>query len=216
MVELSILQGYCTIQLWRKIGGNNRYFWTIEWEVCGNTLVYEVDFLRFNQFRWRMRKDLNTGDYYAYRAESQSGKQIAIYLAREILGLPRGAGCGGDQADHENHDTLNNGRDNLRVVTSSQSRANRREWGSRRLPKGVQKNNDGYQSYIKCNGSRVQFPTLIKKNHAWFMRKEAEKYVQGEYAYSEDIPADQMPTEEEQEWLKRLVIEKLRQKGFSV
>jgi hypothetical protein len=60
--------------------------------------------------------------------------------------------------DHINHDTLDNRKDNLRVVTHQQNNCNRRGWkNSRSGYKGVAwySNNRGWRSQITVNGKVI-------------------------------------------------------------
>lgn len=52
-----------------------------------------------------------------------NGKNYSVSMHREILGLKRGDRR---QGDHKNHDTLDNRRNNLRIVTNRGNHANRR------------------------------------------------------------------------------------------
>lgn len=71
------------------------------------TIVDEIDFQIFNQFKWYY---INSGDGYAIRRKGNKH----VLLHREILNLhnPRIFG------DHINGDTLDNRRSNLRIVTA--------------------------------------------------------------------------------------------------
>jgi hypothetical protein len=203
------------IPLWRRISGNR---FNPVYKIVGYTIVEDADFQRINKDQWFMMQN-SQGDCYVFRIKRQNGKQEQIFMHREILGLPRNAGRGGDQGHHVNHNTLDNRRvANLVIVTHLQNSTHRKKYvyRSEGLPKGVYENGKGYLSRIWVNGSDVSFPTLSKMNEAWFMRKEAEKYIQGEFAYSGDIPEDQTPIPERQQWLRELVIQKLREKGFLV
>jgi hypothetical protein len=57
-----------------------------------------------------------SGTFYAKGKPHQDGRNVRMH--RFILGYPN------DQVDHVNHDTLDNRRCNLRVVTQSQNMAN--------------------------------------------------------------------------------------------
>lgn len=59
--------------------------------------------------------------FTATRARSGDEGRGIIYMSREILGLTVGDGL---EADHENHDTLDNRRANLRVLTPAANKEN--------------------------------------------------------------------------------------------
>lgn len=90
-------------------------------------IVDYSDYEHLSEFDWRALWNEHTNSFYAVRS---IGRQ-AIYMHRQILG------CGPkEQGDHENHDTLDNRRKNLRIATHNQN-----EWN-----KGLRKNNSsGYK-----------------------------------------------------------------------
>lgn len=80
-------------------------------EIVGYTLVDSADAAFVNQWVWRLLPGNRTD--YARRAETIDGVFTNILLHREIAGLPR---VGRDpQVDHENHDGLDNRKENLRI-----------------------------------------------------------------------------------------------------
>jgi hypothetical protein len=84
-------------------------------------LVDAEDYERLNAFKWYAHKHRD-GSMYAVRMTRIEGKQHTVQMHREILGLTRGDKRKGD---HENGDTLDNRRENLRVATNAQNGANR-------------------------------------------------------------------------------------------
>lgn len=77
-------------------------------------LVDDEDFEGLNRFKWYADGQGKDGRYV--RASRQSprgnGRQTKIYMHRQILGAPHGS-----VVDHEDHDTLNNQRCNIRVTS---------------------------------------------------------------------------------------------------
>ena len=219
MLNLSVLNGYCTIQLYQMVGGSKRYPHTIIWEVCGNTLVDECNFNWLNQYnkqnsgRWLRRWNPHTKSYYAKRNERlPNGKYADVFLAREILRLPWGVGNGGGQGDHVNHDTLENTLCNLRIGTCSQNQVNRKKLGSRCRFKGIAPNGSGFQPCMSYNGQQIQFPTVRLEAEAGRMYYHAAKELHGEFAYSDTIPEDEMPPPERDEELRQIVLKTLQEK----
>jgi hypothetical protein len=182
--------------------------------------VDEDDFQRLSyengkEIIWYRQDVPGIGLYCAVRWKKVSGNWVKIFMAREILGLPHGVGHGSGEGDHKNHDNRDNSQENLRNATTSQNRMNREVWGLGHTPKGVRRHGNGYRAFIYVEWLPIFFYVLSEKNEAWFMRKEAEKHVQGEYAHSENIPDDQMPTPERQKELREMVVEKLRSLGLA-
>lgn len=79
--------------------------------LTSTAIVSDEDFEMVGKFSWYRT---STG----YAATSKSG-----YMHRMIMGLARGDGL---EVDHKNHDTLDNRRENLRVVTHAENHTNRK------------------------------------------------------------------------------------------
>lgn len=95
-------------------------------EVVGHAVVDAADLPALTVYRWAMIKSGRT--CYAYRREHIKGTSNgcrSIYMHREILGLPCGTGHA-IEADHINHDGLDNRRLNLRTVTRNEQNQSRR------------------------------------------------------------------------------------------
>lgn len=214
----TILSGCCTIQIWRKVGGVNWHPHTLELEVCSNTLVDESDFHWLHnqgKYQWFISLDPASKDYYVYRRGIlPSGKRVKIYMAREILCLPRGAGRNTYKADHKDHDAKNNTKNNLRIATPSQSAANTGRIGGRSRFKGVMLQGFGFLTRIRYKYQRVCFQTVYVEVEAALMYNYAVIRLQGEFAKSNIILEEEMPTPERQKELYEMVITKLRQIGL--
>lgn len=89
------------------------------------TIVDAADFKWLSSFNWCARWSQSTKSYYAHRQYPRDAekKQKGCPMHRFILGLVPGDGFIGD---HINRNTLDNRRSNLRIVTPTQSIANRR------------------------------------------------------------------------------------------
>lgn len=85
-------------------------------------IVDDGDYDWLNQYKWNVLK-MNGGNFYAVRSSLKNGKQYAIYMTRFILGLEFGDSR---QADHQNHNTLDNRRDNIRICTPLQNQRNQK------------------------------------------------------------------------------------------
>lgn len=85
-------------------------------------LVDDTDYDWLSQWKWYAANW--RGHFYAIRKSfSEDGKQYSIYMSRQILGLEKGDLR---QADHQNHNTLNNRRANLRICTHRENMRNRK------------------------------------------------------------------------------------------
>ena|SRR3990167_108591 len=155
------------------------------------TLVSNQDYDWLNQFKWNCSKT----DYVCRRPrayESDYGRNKKIYMARFILGLKAGEGHL-LEGDHINGNTLDNQRENLRIVNPTQNKWNRR----------VQKNSvRGYKNikieeYHGVKGTYLHYQVVIrtegKKFHkncktleqAILLRNQKLKEYNGEFAKHE-------------------------------
>jgi hypothetical protein len=212
MLSLPILQGCCTIQVYRKIGGSNAHPHTIVWEVCGNTLVSEAWFSVLDQKRWILKRGKLT---YIFRVVKINGKTIHISMAREIVGLPRGAGHKCDESDHRNLDTFDNTIENLRVATREQNRRNRSKWGSKsRRFKGVWKHGNMFEASVHYGGKQLYLGSFKTDIEAALAHFYTGTLLHGEFFRGSEIPADEMLSEARQEEIWQLVLGKLRAAGL--
>lgn len=85
--------------------------------------------------------------------------------------------------DHINHNTLDNRKCNLRIVTKSQNQMNANY-------KGVYKNeNTGkFQAHIKINQKMINLGTYVFEEEAYWARWYAEIVLFGEYRYPKEEP----------------------------
>jgi hypothetical protein len=214
--QLPILLGYCTIELERRVTGNNYNPHTCKWKVVGNVLINEKNFLRFRRDRW-LRRDIPTAQSYcAHRIERQNGIMIDIIMAREVLNLPRNPGRCCDVADHKNHDIREDTEENLRVATPAQSQMNTREYGSQQRFKGVFENRDGhkYKARICVDGLRICLPSVLTDVEAALMYKHAAIILFDNFSCYTEILLSEMPSRKRRWELMGLVVEKLVLKGY--
>lgn len=83
--------------------------------------------------------------------------------------------------DHKNRNTLDNRKDNLRLVTPSQSAANREvTWGNNRL-QGAYKQGTLWKSQISVNGKRIYLGLFRLEEQAHEAYKKAQQKYFGEF-----------------------------------
>lgn len=91
------------------------------------TLVDEKDWYELKKYKWHAQWNGNKKGYYAVRSiphPEKEGKQTTKYMHRSIMGLKFGDKR---QVDHINGNTLDNRRENLRVVSPRQNQENRKD-----------------------------------------------------------------------------------------
>jgi hypothetical protein len=149
----------------------------------GKVAVVDVaDYERLNQFRWAAHWDKKLGSYYADRGVYVDGKRYTVKMHREILGLERGDKT---QADHKNHDTLDNRRLNLRKASHAQNAQNhrlRRDNKSGYSGVWFEEEMDAYRAYITVNKEHLFLGYRRTAKAAYALVREAALKRCGEFA----------------------------------
>ena len=150
-------------------------------------LVDSEDFDYLNQWSWYAVKD-KRGNFYAISnskidslLEPPSAPPDAS-MARVILGLNV---CNPLQADHINHNTLNNKKSNLRKCTRTQNQGNRKiESGGTSKYKGVSWHRRGkiWQARLGIDGQLKYLGTFENERTAAFAYNLAAKKHFGKFA----------------------------------
>lgn len=114
--------------------------------------VDPADFDWLSQWKWQARWSPFTKSFYAERGTSVKGKFVSIKMSRLIMNAPPEK-----QVDHEDHDTVNNQRRNLRILTVSQNQYNQKPRQTNKTGfTGVSDFHDGwYGAYIRVDGKRI-------------------------------------------------------------
>lgn len=144
--------------------------------------VSAEDFEYLSVWKWCAVWSRCTRSYYAVRNFRVAGTSVRylIYMHREILGLKRGDTR---QADHANHDTLDNSRENLRIATRIQQCSNRRINGG--YAKGIRyrKDRGKWQARITYKGRLFHLGTFETAEEAYAAYREAAIRLRGEFAH---------------------------------
>jgi hypothetical protein len=116
-------------------------------------IVDDEDFEELSKDRWyvKYRKDRKHKQYYAFRSVFLNKKNTFMLMHRQIMGVEKGDTR---KVDHINHNTLDNRKENLRVVTHQQNQFNRKkEIGCSSKYKGVSwyKRDSNWMACIKIN-----------------------------------------------------------------
>ena len=113
------------------------------------TMVDDEDFEGLNRHKWCASYNSNTKSYYAVRhIRGENGKSRTVCLAREILDCPKSR-----QVDHVNHDTLDNRKCNLSLVSHRQNHQNRKDQTAvSSVYPGVHKTRNKWRARIQIGG----------------------------------------------------------------
>ena len=140
-------------------------------------LVDDVLFGWLNQFKWFFRKD----GYVAKSIYNKlTGERKQIRMHREIMNFPDGM-----EIDHINGDKLDNRRENLRICTMGQNRANRGlQRNSSSGYKGVyfEEARNKWRAQIEINNRRLHLGYFNNAEKAAFAYDTAAKKYFGEFA----------------------------------
>jgi len=132
-------------------------------------IVDDGDFEWLSKHKWFADWIKSTKSYYAYRrSKIINGKRHSISMAREILGLKKGDKL---QPDHINHNTLDNRRYNLRIVTHQQNHWNQKK------PKGCywHKRAKKWQAQIVLKNKKIYLGCFETEQEAHVAYLEAKK-----------------------------------------
>lgn len=145
-------------------------------------IVDDADYDFLSQWKWTY-----TGNGYAIRSETIDGERVYTYMHRQLMNAPRG-----HYVDHINHNTLDNRRENLRVVTPTQSLYNTRPRKQTVSPfKGVTLVKNRWQAAIHVDGEKVVIGRFLTQRAAAEAYNEAAQKHFGEYAVLNDLKAIQ-------------------------
>lgn len=156
-------------------------------------LVDDGDFDWLSRFRWYAVLNPWTGTYYAvtrvtFFDDDGLRKGYRIGMHRMILNLQRGDGIRGD---HEDHNTLNNRRYNLRRASVSQNRANGEKHKVKSSAyKGVSfdKRRNKYRSSLFAEGVYKHLGYFVKEVEAAARYNVAALEAFGEFAALNQLP----------------------------
>lgn len=97
-----------------------------------HALVDREDAERVRAFKWYASRESRDTKWYAIRRITVSGRRVKIRMHRFILGL--GTGFEDDRVvDHLNHDSLDNRKENLEIISQEENMARSDGWRRKRV-----------------------------------------------------------------------------------
>ena len=147
-------------------------------------LVDDSDYEELSKYKWFASHRLVTDSFCAARnIKISGGKKTLVYMHRQILGLERGDPR---QGDHQNHNPLDNRRNNLRICTMQQNLMNRSISSSNKTSrfKGVcwQKSRKKWLVQISIKGVLKTLGRFLVEKDAALAYNKAAKESYGEFA----------------------------------
>jgi len=142
-------------------------------------IVDNEDFEWLNQWIWHVDWSKYTKSYYAKRGVFNGKNMTSIRMHREILNAPKST-----QTDHINHNTLDNRKINLRIVTARQNAFNRSgaQINNKSGFKGVFRRGKKWGAQIGLHGKYRWLGVFTTPEEAALVYNEAAKKLFGEYA----------------------------------
>jgi hypothetical protein len=138
-------------------------------------IVDDEDFEYLSQWKWYANFHKKYGKYYA-RANIGNGKKVQLH--RLIVKCPKGF-----EVDHINHNTLDNTKGNLRIVTKSQNQMNATINSVNKVGmKGVTFRRGKYHVTITKNKKRIYLGKFENANQAGSVYDIYAKELFGEFA----------------------------------
>ena len=154
-------------------------------------LVTTTDAELIRQFSWRLTGRTKRGAGRPCVYVSTQVKRKTIYIHRFLLGLEAGDG---EIVDHINNDPLDSRRENLRLVTDSQNKANTKKraakagCSSASIFKGVSRSGKRWTAQIKINGVNRYLGTFDTQEEAASAYNTSAFEQWGEFACPNIIP----------------------------
>jgi hypothetical protein len=136
-------------------------------------IVDAADYRWLSQYKWCASK--KSGKVYAMR-RTKEGR--TVYMHREIMNAPKGT-----MVDHIDHNTLNNRRCNLRVVTPDQNYANAGPHGGASGFVGVYPRGQRWEAGITWRGKHYYLGSFPDPVEAAKARDHKAYEMHGELAY---------------------------------
>lgn len=152
-------------------------------------LVDDEDFEYLNQFKWDAHWYPHTKSYYAtcnhYVMMGNEKKRIMSRMPTMIMNAPKGK-----VVDHINHDTLDNRKSNLRIVSIRQNNQNKKNKGTSKYP-GVSwdKSRQKWRAYITINKKQKHLGRFNEEQEAAKAYEQAcRKLVGEELVCKQELP----------------------------
>ena len=152
-----------------------------KWEEVGETVVDLKDFVLVKEHKWCLDSD----GYVVSSIPMEKRHSRLVRLARFLLCLPPQL-----EADHRNHNLLDNKRQNLRRATPSQNKRNRElQKNNTSGFKGVywHKRTRKWVAKIRGNGKKIHLGCFVDKLEAAKAYNKAALEYHGEFAYLNNL-----------------------------
>ena len=180
-VNFHMLWGGDQIKRKYKEKYNDYNITTYDYGICyanGKEILFDLeDYKKIKNYSWQCKCTKK-----GYCFVMSQVRKTRVVMSRLIMGCDDSS----LQVDHINHNTLDNRKRNLRIVTVSQNNMNkdiRSDNTSGHSGVSFNKKSGKYVSYIKINQKRIHLGSFIDINDAIKAREDAEEKYFKEYSY---------------------------------
>lgn len=135
------------------------------------TVIDLADAWALESYKW-----FKNPEGYAVRVQTKNNIRTTVFLAREILRLPRKKD--GREADHRNRNKLDNRRRNLRILTKAQNLQNKNNYrGTRSQFRGVSWDEESkkWRARLQVGGVSVYLGRFSSEEDAAKATREARQ-----------------------------------------
>ena len=144
-------------------------------------LIDKEDYEKINNYHWYVYKKRKQGDYYVCSDITSNGERIKISLHRYLMNCVRGDNI---IVDHNNGNTLDNRKNNLRIATRSENQRNcKTQQNCQSGRKGVRKHKlcNKWQARITVNNKEKYLGLYNTFEEACNAREKAENKYFGDF-----------------------------------
>ena len=152
------------------------------------TIVDEADYDELSKYKWHVSEDCSGNLYAAHNLPLGNGRYYHLKMHRLILGLEYGDKR---EVDHQNHNTLDNRRCNIRICTHQQNMMNHKLHSNTTSQfKGVywDKQHKKWRARIHVKEKRKHLGRFTNEKEAALAYNEAAKKYFGKFAFLNKIP----------------------------
>jgi hypothetical protein len=145
------------------------------------TILDDEDYEKLSKYKWHECKGYATRTYWV--KENGKRKLKRDFIAREIMGNPKGM-----HVDHINGNTLDNRKENLRIVTLQQNSWNqsKKKKGASKY-KGVTKNGNRWRARIRVDDKLIHLGYFGTQEEAALEYNKAASFYYGEFARLNEV-----------------------------
>lgn len=151
------------------------------------SIVDDEDYAELSKHEWFADFNKHTNSFYAKRNVKVKNKSTStiVRMHRIIMRAPKGM-----HVDHINHNTIDNRKHNLRIVTNSQNQMNKKKQTNNTsgvTGVGWHSRDKIWRAEISVDGKTKYLGSFILMDKAIEIRKAAEEKYFGKHSYNNSV-----------------------------